>query len=310
MRDLFIVEQNNVIRYDDVSLSHLQEALEASKGLFWLDLEQITDEDASFLCDFQEISAHPLSVKACREDSTRQASAVFPRHMFFIIHIQESLDAPEVKLGCFLAPNYLVTIHPTPLSLLQDVKDQIHQDAQLMRSTDEIVALIMQILSDRQGPVVTDLIAEKLDFDQGVEPLWLYNEQRQLIKMLHLLKQQSEIVHSLYNGEKLSLQADTVVQLQDVYYKLRGMIEVLTRHWEMLNDASTVVHTKILKKLDLSTRRLSILVAVLLPVLVFSTLIGINGSLLTKLINPIIWGIGLVVTASVAVILIMTGKTR
>lgn len=310
MRDLFIVEQNNVIRYEDVSLSHLQEALETSKGLFWLDLEQITDEDATFLCDFKEFSAHPLSVKACLENSTRPYSAVFPRHMFFIIHVQENLEAPEVKLGCFLAPNYLVTIHPTPLSLLQEVKDQIHQDAKLMRSTDEVVALIMQTLSDRQGLMVTQLIEEPVDIDLEVEPSWIFKKQRQLINMLHLQKQQSEIVHSLYNGEKLSLQADTVAQLQDVYYKLRNMVEVLTRHWEMLNDASTAMHTKILKKLDVSTRRLSFLVGFLLPVLVLSTLIGFEGSLLVKLINPAVWGIGLAVVILVAIILILTTKKR
>ena len=59
MRDLIIVEQNNVVRYDDVSLSQLQETVESSKELFWLDLEQITDEDAAFLSDFKEFDAHP-----------------------------------------------------------------------------------------------------------------------------------------------------------------------------------------------------------------------------------------------------------
>ena len=310
MRDLFIVEQHNVIRYDDVSLSQLQETLEASKSLFWLDLEQITDEDAAFLSDFKEFGAHPLSVKACREVSTRPYSAVFPRHMFMVVHVQESLDAPPVKLGLFLAPDYLVTIHSTPLALLQDVNDRIQQDALLMRSTDLAVALIMQTIADHQDPLVSELTAETVAPDQDVEARWIYDTQRRLIDMIHLVKPQCEIVHSLYNGEKLSLQTDTVILLQDVYYRFRNMVEVLTRHWEMLNDASTAVRTKALKRLDASTRRLTFLVAFLFPVLVLSTLLGLEDPLLENLIKPATVGIGLGVSLLVAIILILTARKR
>lgn len=310
MRDLFIVEQHNVIRYDDVSLSQLQETLEASKGLFWLDLEQITDEDAAFLSDFKEFGAHPLSVKACREVSTRPYSAVFPRHMFMVVHVQESLDAPPVKLGFFLAPDYLVTIHSTPLALLQDVKDRIQQDARLMRSTDLAVALIMQTIADRQDPLVSELTSETVAPDQDVEARWIYDMQRRLIDMIHLVKPQCELVHSLYNGEKLSLQTDTVIQLQDVYYRFRNMVEVLTRQWEMLNDASTAVRTKVLKRLDASTRRLTFLVALLLPLLVLSTLLGLEDPLLANLMKPATVGIGLAVSLLVAIILILTARKR
>ena len=310
MRDLFIVEQHNVIRYDDVSLSQLQETLEASKGLFWLDLEQITDEDAAFLSDFKEFGAHPLSVKACREVSTRPYSAVFPRHMFMVVHVQESLDAPPVKLGFFLAPDYLVTIHSTPLALLQDVKDRIQQETRLMRSTDLAVALIMQTIADRQDPLVSELTSETVAPDQDVEARWIYDMQRRLIDMIHLVKPQCELVHSLYNGEKLSLQTDTVIQLQDVYYRFRNMVEVLTRQWEMLNDASTAVRTKVLKRLDASTRRLTFLVALLLPLLVLSTLLGLEDPLLANLMKPATVGIGLAVSLLVAIILILTARKR
>ena len=310
MRDLLIVEQNNVIRYDDVSLSHLQETLEESKGLFWLDLEQITDEDAAFLSDFKEFGAHPLSVKACREVSTRPYSAVFPGHLFIVLHVQESLDAPPVKLGFFLAPDYLITIHSTPLALLKEVKDRIQQDAQLMRSTDLAVALIMQTIADRQDPLISELTAETITPDQDVEARWIYDTQRRLIDMIHLVKPQCEIVHSLYAGEKLSLQPDTIVQLQDAYYRFRNMADALTRSWEMLNDGATAVQTKALRRIDASARRLTFLVAMLLPVLVLSVLLGIDDPLVNNAVKPVVVGIGLAVSLLVAVVLILTARKR
>lgn len=310
MRDLLIVEQNNVIRYDDVSLSHLQETLEESKGLFWLDIEQITDEDAAFLSEFKEFGAHPLAVKACREVSTRPYSAVFPGHLFIVLHVQESLDAPPVKLGFFLAPDYLITIHSTPLALLKEVKDRIQQDAQLMRSTDLAVALIMQTIADRQDPLISELTAETIAPDQDVEARWIYDTQRRLIDMIHLVKPQCEIVHSLYGGEKFSLQPDTIVQLQDAYYRFRNMADALTRSWEMLNDGATAVQTKALRRIDASARRLTFLVAMLLPVLVLSVLLGIDDPLVNNAVKPLVVGIGLAVSLLVAAVLILTARKR
>lgn len=310
MRDLLIVEQNNVVRYDDVSLSHLQKTLEDSKGLFWLDLEQITDEDAAFLSDFKEFGAHPLSVKACREVSTRPYSAVFPGHLFIVLHVQESLDAPPAKLGFFLAPDYLVTIHATPLAFLQEVKDRIQRDAQLMRSTDLAVGLIMQTIADCQGPLVAELAVETIPPDRDVEARWIYDTQRRLVDMIHLVKPQCDIVHSLYGGEKISLQADAVVQLQDAYYRFMNMADALTRTWEMLNDAATAGQTRALKGIDASARRLTFLVALLLPVLVLSVLLGIDDPLMNTAAKPAVAGIGLAVSLVVAVVLTLTARKR
>ena len=53
MRELFLIEQNHVIQYADIAVSQLQETLESSEGLFWLDVEQMTDEDAAFLLEFK-----------------------------------------------------------------------------------------------------------------------------------------------------------------------------------------------------------------------------------------------------------------
>ncbi len=310
MRDLLILEQNNVIRYDDVSLSHLQETLEDSKGLFWLDLEQITDEDAAFLGEFREFAAHPLSVKACREVSARPYSAVFPGHLFMVLLVQESLDAPPVKLGLFLAPDYLITVHTTPVALLQDVKDRVQQDAQLMRSTDLAVALIMQTIADCQDPLVSELTAVTIEPGQDVEVRRIYDTQRRLIDMIHLVKPQCEIVHSLYGGEKLSLQADAAVQLQDAYHRFRNMADALTRSWEMLNDAATAVQTKALKGIDASARRLTFLAALLLPSLILSVLLGMDPPLVSDVNRPAAVGIGVVVSLLVAVVLVLTAKKR
>ncbi|MYK99624.1 MAG: hypothetical protein F4014_12710 [Gemmatimonadetes bacterium] len=249
-------------------------------------------------------------MKACREVSTRPYSVVFPGHLFIVLHVQESPDAPPAKLGFFLAPDYLVTVHATPLAFLQAVKDRIQRDAQLMRSTDQAVGLIMQTIADCQDPLVAELAVEAMPPDQDLEARWIYDRQRRLNDMIHLVKPQCDIVHSLYAGEKLSLQADAVVQLQDAYHRFRNMADALTRTWEMLNDAAMAAQTKALRSIDASSRRMTFLVALLLPVLVIAVLLGIDDPPMSNMATPAVLGIGLAVSLLVAIVLVLTARKR
>ena len=308
MRDLFILEENNVILYDDVSLSQLQENLSNSKGLFWLDLDQITDEDTTFLEEFKEIGAHPSSIKACREISTRSCSTVFQHHIFMVFNIQENLNSPPIKLGIFLAPNYLITIHPTPLDILQEVKSQIQQDPHLMRSTDLTIALIMEAICDHQDSLVSDLTAETTKTEQVTNAQWIYDMQCQLISMVHQVKPQSEIVNSLYTGKNLSLQSEAVIQLQEVFYQFRNMVEILTRQWEMLNNASATVRSNRLEGIEGATKRLTVLIGALLPLILISTIINLDQLLWAKLLNLDLLAIGFLVVLLVGIIFILTSR--
>ena len=160
MRELFLIEQNHVIQYADIAVSQLQETLESSEGLFWLDVEQMTDEDAAFLLEFKEFRAHPLSVKACREASGRPYLAELPEQVFMIFNIQEEIGATPTRLGLFLTPDYLITVHSTPLGFLQEVKDRIQQDYLLMRSPGFAMALILQAMTDHLEPLIDQLDAD------------------------------------------------------------------------------------------------------------------------------------------------------
>ena len=88
------------------------------------------------------------------------------------------------------------------------------------------------------------------------------------------------------------------------------MEEVLTRHWESLNDAGAAIQTKALKRIDASTRRMTFVVALLLPVLVLATLLGLEDPLLANLVKPVAVGIGLAVSLIIAIILILTARKR
>jgi len=287
MRELFLIEQNNVIRYADIAVSQLQETLESSEGLFWLDIEQMTDEDATFLLEFKEFRVHPLSVKACREAAGRPYLAEFPEHMFMVFHIKEEIGLPPTRLGLFLTADYLVTVHSTPLGFLQEVKERIQQDYLLMRSPGYAMTLILQAIADHFEPVIDHLDAEITSIGSDLsqpanqpDMQTIIGKKHQVASVLHLLNLQCEMVQEIYTQGNLPLQPETIIQIRDVYHRLKFLVETLTLGQKRLSDFSLSAAVGTTRQLKSSIGRLSTLSAVFLPVFSIAALLGINERLL------------------------------
>lgn len=287
MRELFLIEQNNVIRYADIAVSQLQETLESSEGLFWLDIEQMTDEDAAFLLEFKEFRAHPLSVKACRDGGGKPYMAEFPEHMFIIFHIQEEIGATPTRLGLFLTADYLVTVHSTPFGFLQEVKDRIQQDYLLMRSPGFAMTLILQAMTEHLEPLIeqtdADITAMESDLKGGTDQpdVQTINDKKyHLAQMLQSLRPQCEMVHDIFAQGNMPLQPETVIQVRDVYYRLAGLVETLALHHDRLSDLSLAAADASSRRLQARIGRLSTLSAFFLPVISLAALLGINERLL------------------------------
>lgn len=316
MRELFLIEQNNVIRYADIAVSQLQETLESSEGLFWLDIEQMTDEDAAFLLEFKEFRAHPLSVKACREAAGRPYLAEFPEHMFMVFHIQEEIGATPTRLGLFLTPDYLVTVHSTPLGFLQEVKDRIQQDYLLMRSPGFAMTLILQAIADHFEPLIDQLDADiagiESDLSQSAhqpDVQTIAGKKHQVAYLLHLLSLQCEMVHDIYTQGNLPLQPETIIQIRDVYHRLKFLVETLSLGQERLSDLSLSAAVGATRQLKTSIGRLSTLSAIFLPVIGLASLLGINERLI-GLDPPIALGLAVVLSIFTAGIIAMMTKGK
>ncbi|HIG46106.1 MAG TPA: hypothetical protein EYQ20_06680 [candidate division Zixibacteria bacterium] len=287
MRELFLIEQNNVIQYADIAVSQLQETLESSEGLFWLDVEQMTDEDAAFLLEFKEFRAHPLSVKACREAAGRPYLAEFPEQVFMIFNIQEEIGATPTRLGLFLTPDYLITVHSTPLGFLQEVKDRIQQDYLLMRSPGFAMALILQAMTDHLEPLIDQLDADITAIESNLSQLanqhdiqTIAEKKHQLANLLQILSPQCEMLHDMWTQGNLPLQPETIIQIRDVYHRLKYQVETLPLYQERLSDLSLSAATRTALQLNTSIGRLSTISAVFLPVISLAALLGINERLI------------------------------
>ena len=305
MRELFLLDQKNVIRYTDISTTQLQETLENSEGLFWLDMEQMTEEDASFLLEFKEFKFHPLAVKACQGPIGRSYLTTFQEHLFMLFTIQEDFDAEPAKLCVFLTPDYLVTFHNRPLPFLQRLKDRVESDYQLMRSPGYSMALLLHALVDHLDTVVpqaeadletlTEMISEEGHSD-SLRQLGTFR--RRLSGMRRIVKANGEVVNELLQTND-QMQPETILQVRGVYHRFGNIVEAIEQAHEGLETVSAIAVTRTSQQLNASVGRLTTVAAVFLPVIAVATLLGVNERLAAGL-DPLVL-VGVAVVASIVV---------
>lgn len=316
MRELFLLDQKNVIRYADISTTQLQETLETSEGLFWLDFEQMTEEDASFLLEFKEFKFHPLAVKACQGPVGRSYLTTFSEHLFLLFTIQEDFDAEPAKLCLFLTPDYLVTFHNRPLPFLQRLKDRVEGDHQLMRSPGYSMAVLLHALVDHLETALpqaetdlatlTDMISEEGNSDSLRQ---LGNFRRRLSGMRRIVRANREVVNELLQTNE-QMQPETLLQVRGVYHRFGNIVDAIEQANEGLETVSAIAVTRTSQQLNASVGRLTTVAAVFLPVIAVAALLGVNERLAVGVEPLVLVGVAGVVSIVVGAVVALLARQR
>lgn len=317
MRDLYLIEQKNVVRYTDVTTTLLQETLEISTGLFWLDIEQMTEEDAAFLSEFKEFEFHPLSLKACQGGPGRSYLEAFPNHLFMMFNVQEDMEAEPARLCIFLTGDYLVTVRSRPMLFAQRLKDRIEQDYLLMRSPGYSMALLLHGLVDHLEGAIPQIEAE-LDtltgeINEGVQPEHLQQigqYKKRLSGMRRLFKTHGEVVDDLLTRTSEQLQPETILQIHSVHHRLSHIVEMLDIACEGLDTVNAMAATRTSQQLSASIARLTTVSAIFLPVIAVAALLGVNDGLVEGLEPLALVGAAVIVSIIVSAIVAMASRQR
>ena len=234
--------------------------------------------------------------------------------MFMVFHIQEEIGAIPTRLCLFFTPDYLVTVHSTPLDFLQNVKERIQQDYLLMRSPGFAMTLILQAMTDHFEPLVDqldiDITALENDITASAGPpdmQMITGKKSQLAYLLQILTLQCEMVHDVFTQGHMPLQPETIIQSRDIYHRLKYLVEMLGLYQNRLSDLSLAVAAGTARQLKISIGRLSMLSAIFLPVIGIAALLGINEQLLG--LDPPV-ALGLAAVASILASGIVAMMTR
>ncbi len=313
MRELFLIESNTVIRYTDIAVSQLQETLESSDGLFWFDIEQMTDEDVAFFGDFKKFQFHQLTIADCRSPDVRPKINEYPECLFLVLYVPEDNGTDLMKLCLFLTPDFLITVHPTPIPFLQNVKNQIEQDNLMMRSPGYCLAMVLEAVTTEfeEGMIIIE--SEVTDMELGGafdrETVYHINRRREELSTLQrTLSIQADMLRELYSHPNPQLQPDTIIRIRDLYHRTAYMVDSLDTHRERLSDFRDGAVAGMTARMYGSTTRATTIATIFLPLICVAALLGMNREIL-GFSPPVGFAVALTVLAVIAGIIAMaTGR--
>ncbi len=315
MRELFLIESNTVIRYNDIAVSQLQETLESSDGLFWFDIEQMTDEDVAFFGDFKEFQFHQLTIADCRNPDGRPKVNEYPECLFLVLYAPEGSGTDLMKLCLFLTPDFLITVHATPLPFLQNVKNQIEQDYLMMRSPEYCLAMLLEAVTTEFEVGMTTAVSEVTDMEQDSlfdrETVQHINwKRKELSTLQRTLSIQAEMLRELYSRPNSHLQPDTIIRIRDLYHRTAHMVDSLDTQRERLSDFRDGAVAGMTAGLCGSTTRATTIATIFLPLICVAALLGMNSELF-GLSPPVGFAVALTALAVIAGIIAMaTGREK
>ena len=256
--------------------------------LIWVDIAQPTEEATKYLAEHYNF--HPMDL----EDSLspRQLSKIeeYPQYMFIIFHFQtyEKLTriSTRKQWSAFAGDNFLVTLHPTELKTI----DEIFRECELSETprreyfsqgSGYLLYQILDRLLDSYFPVldkIANLLSDIEDnvFSERVEAAQeLSTLRRDIITQRQVMFPTRTLLVELEKKLKRFTKIDLTIYYSDLMDHMNKICETLDENTEVIDVFKDADYLLSSYHANRGIRALTVMLAVILPLLVVFGLYGI-----------------------------------
>jgi magnesium transporter len=292
---------NAFIKFADGSVSTatdtdtLRRAVREPGCVFWLDMNQPTDEEYRLLSTL--FAFHPLAIEDAIRDVQRPkiesynhvGDAAKNGYFYMVIHgpdietFKQHLRTKELDM--FVAERYLVTIHEEEMKSIETVMGRCKADVRsvLDPGIDMLLYHILDYLVDYYTPIL-DYLGETLDdledeaaTNPGVEILQrIAASKRDLLTLRRVIGPQREVLAQLTRGEIPFIKESTRIYLRDVLDHLNRGVESLELYRDLVLGARDIYMSSISNNLNQIMKTLTIISVIALPMTVVTGFFGMN----------------------------------
>ena len=254
-------------------------ALPDEGTLRWVDLH---GEEKSLEKLRQEYSFHPLAIEDCRVFDQRPKLEEYKDHLFLVT---QSFSTPEAgsggqhagldlhELHAFLGKNYLVTVHSSHISALEQVRQRVIDNPSLLeRGVDFVYYLIASRLVEENFPIldcVTDELEEiedrVLSTPVRTDLNRIFELKRRLVLMRKVLSPQRDTMVMLARRGDLRVSERTALYFRDVHDQLVRLNESIEANRDLLSNALDAYLSAVSNRTNEIMKYLTLLSAVFLP---------------------------------------------
>jgi magnesium transporter len=285
-------------------LSTHAEKLRAGQEMYWIDLENPTQEEEDLVLD-HFFRVHRLT----REDMSRQRrdphalahfpkAEAFPDYLFVIVNplntrfldkivgkvpVEEDVPA-ATQLGAVLTERVLITYHQDPLSAVQNLRTFLEKhEEQAGRGPDYLFHLILDAMVDEFAPALDhfDDVLDRMEAQIFARPtqhllVRLLALKRDIIALRKTLVYQREVLARLARGDFELIDEREMAYYRNVYDHVVRFTELIESSREMVADLMQTHLSSSSNKLNQIMKVFTMISTVILPMTLIAGIYGMN----------------------------------
>ncbi|UCD22502.1 MAG: magnesium/cobalt transporter CorA [Chloroflexota bacterium] len=306
---------------DQLSTEQITSFLATGEGLLWVDIEDMTSEDAEILSNVFHF--HPLAVEDCVSRSIHPPKIDdFEGYLFIIVHginyYVESDVVETTELNLFVGKNYVVTNHDVPMRSVTSMLERIRKDGRPMRrgvdflAHDFIDALVDNIVPtiDEMNDKSATVEAEALQEPKRETLASIMQLKRSILALERVMAPQRGILDRLSRGEYSLIGERARIYYRNIYDHLLR-IEMLNYNLRDIVDSTLSTYlSSVSNRMNEVMKVLTLIATIFIPLTFIAGIYGMNFANMPELQWRYGYFIILIVMAVIGISLVVYFKRK
>jgi magnesium transporter len=263
-------------------------------GLKWINILQPTEEVLKRLQ--ARYGLHKLAIEDCLHLDQRPKLEEYPNHQFIVLQgfTSNSEDVCDLTLHeqhFFLGPDWLISVHELPFEGVEQVRQRLRDEPQLMRGRgmDFLLYLLADALVDQNFPILDRVNEELEDLESAIfenpEPNHqqrAFEMKRALVTLRRVLSPQRDVVGFLARRGIPNVQERTALYFRDVYDHLVRLHEQIDAGRDLLGNVMDGYLSMVANRTNDISKQLTIFATIFLPLSFITGFFGQNFDVLSQ----------------------------
>jgi len=289
MRTLFTINGKEDSAVEDINRCF---AARHTDG-FWLDIESPDDHDYRLLEDVFKF--HALTIEDIKHQDQRPKVDDYPEYNFAVIFVAEWSNDEVLfrEHHLFIGPNYLITVHLDPAPILLQLQERIHKNPEFTKGQPAFLTyMVIDVLVDATFPVLEQLdeIVDRLEDDITEKASddslnRIYHLKHSVTELRRFLGAQRDLFQRLVTHGIHLQQQDMTLYYRDVYDHIVRQYETVDSLRDLLTSAMDVYLSTVSNRLNQTTKALTVIASLFLPLSFLTGFYGMNFQYLTTILE-------------------------
>ena len=265
----------------------------ADRDGFWLDVEAPDAEDLRLLTD--TFGFHPLAIEDIVHQNQRPKVDEYPNYNFAVIFEAEweGDDVAFHEHHLFVGPHYLVSVHQEPAPTLRALQDRIAKGPEVTKGQPAFLTyLVIDALVDSAFPVLEriDDTVDRMEDDIIAKAApgsldRIYHLKHSVTELRRYLGAERDVFQRLITHGIHLQQQDMTLYYRDVYDHIVRQYETVDSLRDLLTSAMDVYLSTVSNRLNQTTKALTVIASLFLPLSFLTGFYGMNFTYLTTVLE-------------------------